>query len=316
MSTTVHVKGISHQTSEKEVRDFFSFCGKISNLSVTPESDSAESSQSATVTFEKETAAKTALLLDNTQLGPAQVHVTAGQSLDQAAGGKTTGSAEESSDKDGISQEDKPRARILAEYLAQGYVVQDKAIERAIALDQQHGVSNRFMSTLQQFDSKYQASAKVQAADQRFGVSATAMQGWRGISSYFEQASNTPTGQKVRAFYEQGSKQVLDVHNEAKHLAGLKKNSAGGLEQVPGSDNTKCNCNADSGKCLCEPGKCACSSCPKNADVKTTDVTPESAEMENVEVDGQKKTKCNCGGASGQCPCEPGKCACTGCGKA
>ncbi|KAI7323558.1 hypothetical protein KC315_g8478, partial [Hortaea werneckii] len=64
--STVHVKGISSQTSEKEIRDFFSFCGKIQSLSVTPESSDANSTQSASVTFEKETAAKTALLLDNT----------------------------------------------------------------------------------------------------------------------------------------------------------------------------------------------------------------------------------------------------------
>lgn len=30
--TTVHVKNISPSTSEAQVRDFFSFCGKISNL--------------------------------------------------------------------------------------------------------------------------------------------------------------------------------------------------------------------------------------------------------------------------------------------
>lgn len=55
MSTTVHVKGIAHDTSEKEVKDFFSFCGKITSISVTPESDAPEALKSATVTFEKET---------------------------------------------------------------------------------------------------------------------------------------------------------------------------------------------------------------------------------------------------------------------
>jgi RNA recognition motif-containing protein len=59
-ANTVHVKNISSATSEKEVKDFFSFCGKISNLEITPSGET----QSATVTFEKETAAKTALLLD------------------------------------------------------------------------------------------------------------------------------------------------------------------------------------------------------------------------------------------------------------
>lgn len=53
--TTVHVTGISSSTSEKEVRDFFSFCGKISDLTTKNEGDGK---QSAAVTFEKATAAK------------------------------------------------------------------------------------------------------------------------------------------------------------------------------------------------------------------------------------------------------------------
>lgn len=33
--------------------------------------------------------------------------------------------------------------------------------------------------------------------------------------------------------------------------------------QVDGKEKTKCNCASDVGKCPCEPGKCACASCPK-----------------------------------------------------
>lgn len=272
------------------------------------------------MTFEKETAAKTALLLDNTQLGANQVHVTSAASLDELAGGRT---AHPDENVDDLSQEDKPRSRIFAEYLAHGYVLSDKAIERAIALDQQHGVSNRFTTTLQNFDNKFKASEKAQALDHQYGISARANQGWRGLSSYFEKAAETPTGQRVRAFYAQGQKQVLDVHNEARHLAGLKSGKAPqqgegdlNLHNVAGTDRTACNCGAQGGVCQCAPGKCGCSSCPKNPDEKSTTRSAEEAEMEFVEVDGQKKTKCNCGGVDGKCPCEPGKCACSGCSKA
>ncbi|KAM0720727.1 hypothetical protein Q7P37_004864 [Cladosporium fusiforme] len=324
MSNTVHVKGISHQTTEKEVRDFFSFCGKISSLSVTNDSGAADTTKSASVTFEKETAAKTALLLDNTQLGANQVHVTSAASLEELSSGRAAHGDENVED---LRQEDKPRSRIFAEYLAHGYVLSDKAIERALALDQQHGVSNRFTSTLQNFDSKFKASEKAQAIDTQYGISAKAGQGWRGLSSYFEKAAETPTGQRMRAFYAQGQKQVLDVHNEARHLAGLKsgKPAAGAgagagddlnLHNVEGTNRTACNCGADGGVCKCAPGACGCSSCPKNPDEKSTTRSAEEAEMEFVEVDGQKKTKCNCGGVDGKCPCEPGKCACSGCSKA
>ncbi|KAF2144973.1 uncharacterized protein K452DRAFT_356317 [Aplosporella prunicola CBS 121167] len=260
--TTVHVENISQQTSEKEIRDFFSFCGKIQNLSVTPTN---ENSQSATVTFEKETAAKTALLLDNTQLGPAQVHVTSAKSIEEIAGDKATDEAKV--EKENIDQEDKPRGRIIAEYLAHGYVISDKAITQALALDQQHGVSSRFTSTLKSFDQKYKATEKAQAVDSKYAVTEKAMQGWRGLNSYFEKALGTPTGQKLRQFYEQGNKQVVDVHNEARYLADLKKQQQqekAGVHQEPGSDRTTCNCGSSTEKCPCPPGKCGCTSCAKN----------------------------------------------------
>lgn len=318
MSTTIQVRNISEKSSETEVRDFFSFCGKIQSISVKPDTSDAGSSQSATVTFEKETAAKTALLLDNTQLGSSVVHVSGAQSLDQLASGKTAGSADEK-DKDGndIAQEDKPRARVAAEMLAHGYVISDQAIQRALALDQQHGVSTKFQNALSNFDSKYKVSERAQAVDQQYGVSTKGNQAWAGFSSYFEKAANTPTGQKIRAFYEQGQKQVLDVHNEAKHLASIKQGKAPNHPVEGNSSRTECNCSANSGKCSCAPGACACSSCGKNPDApSTTKKTAEEAEMEKVTVAGQEKTKCNCGGSESACPCEPGKCACSSCPKA
>jgi hypothetical protein len=93
--------------------------GKISHISVTPTSNDTNATKSATVTFEKETAAKTALLLDNTQLGPSQVTVKSAASLGDLAG---TAKGEESAEEHHVAQEDKPRSRIVAEYLAHGYV--------------------------------------------------------------------------------------------------------------------------------------------------------------------------------------------------
>jgi len=214
MSSTVHVKNIDASTSEKEVRDFFSFCGKISSLSLSTEG----SSQSATVTFEKETAAKTALLLDNTQLGPSQVHVSADQT---STSSETAKDSPDSHDE--IPQEDKPRSRVVAEMLAHGYVIGDNAITRALALDQQHGISSRFTSTLAHYDQRFKATETAQGLDQKYNITGRATEGWKSMYSYFDQAQNTPTGQKLRAFYDQGQKQVLDVHNEARHLAALKQ---------------------------------------------------------------------------------------------
>ncbi|KAL1885862.1 Protein vip1 [Paecilomyces lecythidis] len=233
-ATTVHVSGIAPTTSDKEVRDFFSFCGKITSLSVTPESGEANAPKSATVHFEKETAAKTALLLDNTQLGPSTVHVTAAHSLDDIAGSQSA-SAGEAKDENHheLEQEDKPRSRIIAEYLAHGYVVSDQAIQKAIALDQKHGFSNRFTSVLSNFDKKYQATERAKGLDESYKITDKATTGWKGLNSYFEKALGTPTGRKLRDFYAQTDKQVRDIHNEARRLADLKSGKISDTDEKP-----------------------------------------------------------------------------------
>ncbi|KAI0185621.1 RNA recognition domain-containing protein [Xylaria flabelliformis] len=234
---TVHVKNISPETKEQQVREFFSFCGKITSIEVTKASDGT---QDATVTFEKETAAKTAQLLNNTSLGASQIAVTpANGSSDE--GSPHTTNAER--DTDEITQEEKPRSRILAEYLAHGYVVGDAAIQRAIELDHKHGVTTRFMNTLTQLDQKFHATDRAKAADQSYGISNRASGLFGGLTSYFEKATNTPTGQKLVKFYTDGQRQVQDIHVEAQRLMELKKEEAGGssykaagLERVFGKE--------------------------------------------------------------------------------
>ncbi|CAE7216102.1 hypothetical protein P3342_012958 [Pyrenophora teres f. teres] len=227
MASTVNVENISTKTGEDEIKSFFSFCGKIQSITVKP---SGEDTQSASVTFEKPAAAKTALLLDNTQLGPNPVQVTSAKSIDEIAGEKAA-SAEEAKDGDHhIEQEQKPRARIIAEYLAHGYAISDKAIERALAADKQNGYSAKFMNVLQNFDQKTQATQKAQVVDQKLGVTNKGYAAFNMMTSYFDKAASTPTGQKLRAFYEQGNKTVMDVHNEARHLADLKKQKPAGEE--------------------------------------------------------------------------------------
>lgn len=236
-NSTVNVKNIALATSDGEIKDFFSFCGKISDLKVTPEGET----KSAEVTFEKETAMKTALLLNNTQLGSNQLSVTSASGSTDDNGAHYKGN--EKHDSDEITQEEKPRARILAEYLAHGYVVGDAAIQRALELDHKHGVTHRFLGTLQNLDQKYHATDRAKATDQSYGISQRANSLFLGLSSYFEKATNTPTGQKIVNFYTAGSRQVQEVHAEARRLAELKKEEAGGsaykaagLERVFGKE--------------------------------------------------------------------------------
>ncbi|KAL4750367.1 hypothetical protein BDW72DRAFT_176066 [Aspergillus terricola var. indicus] len=221
--TTVHVSNIDPSTSEKEVQDFFSFCGKIVNISVTPTSGEPGSLKSATVTFEKDAASKTALLLDQTQLGPSVVTVKAAQTLDEIAGEHSATAAEaKDENQNDLEQEDKPRSRIIAEYLAHGYTISDQAIQKAIAVDKKHGFTSRFTSVLSNFDKKTGASERAKGLDESYKISDKAASSWRGLHSYFEKAINTPSGRKLRDFYSQTDKQVRDIHAEARRLADLK----------------------------------------------------------------------------------------------
>jgi len=213
--STIYAKNLSPQTGEKEVRDFFSFCGKIKDLEIT----AAGETKNATVVFEKETAAKTALLLDNTQLGPNQVQITSATGLSAEEPTPDTGHATGS---DEITQEEKPRSRIIAEYLAHGYVIGDQATQRAIDLDHKHNVTNRFLQTLQRIDEKYHATDRAKSVDQSYNVSKKVNSLFSGINSYFEKAAGTATGQKISDFYTQTTRQVQDIHAEARRLADIR----------------------------------------------------------------------------------------------
>jgi hypothetical protein len=75
---------------------------------------------------------------------------------------------------------------------------------------------------LSDFDGKYKATDKAKGVDDKLGATKAATTAWNSIASYFDSGLNTQPGQKLRQFYDVGSKQVLDVHNEARHLANLK----------------------------------------------------------------------------------------------
>lgn len=213
--------------------------------------------------------------MDHTQLGPSQVEVSSAANIsDIATSAKETVSGALGGSSDGeISQEDKPRSRIVAEYLAHGYSLSDTAIQRAISLDQKHGVSTRFTNYLASFDDKYHASDKAKGLDASYGITDKAVSGWKGLSSYFEKAMGTPTGQKLVDFYTMGDKQVRDIHAEARRLADMKsgKSSGGGSMESneksmksAGQGKTTCKCGGDDGTCPCVEGKCACSGCAKS----------------------------------------------------
>ncbi|KAI4151962.1 MAG: hypothetical protein LQ340_003174 [Diploschistes diacapsis] len=232
------------------------------------------------------------MLLDNTQLGPSQVSVSSAANLgDIAASAPHSGAAAHNADE--LDQEDKPRSRIVAEYLAHGYALSDQAISQAIALDNKHGVSSRFTSALSTFDQKFKATETAKQMDVKYGVTDKAKTGWLGLNSYFEKAMGTPTGQKLHKFYTDSNKQVQDIHAEARRLADMKGGKASNsTSTVPGTSKTTCQCGGDTGNCPCAEGKCACSGCSKNTvagDRTATGPADAVAASTNVQPLGEKQ---------------------------
>lgn len=90
-------------------------------------------------------------------------------------------------------------------------------------MDKKHGFSQKFVDALAKFDTKLNASTKARNLDESYGLSRTATSGLQQLYSYYDKASETPTGRKLRDFYKSTEKQVKDIHEEAQKLKEHKK---------------------------------------------------------------------------------------------
>ncbi|KAG6900392.1 hypothetical protein C0993_011380 [Termitomyces sp. T159_Od127] len=223
----MQVSGLSPNTSDGQLHDFFTFCGKISQIE--------KEEDKAVIHFEMPNSAKTALMLNGGTLDGSVLTITS----------ENTYQDEESKSKEEVhlEQHDKPRAGIAAEYLAHGYILSHKALERAIEIDNEQGISKRFLEYFHHVDkslgsralgpdqtisSKVQstvdaATQKAKTVDEQKGYSKTAY-------DFYAKAIASPLGQKVRSFYTSTSKRVQDIHEEARRIAEQHKSSSGAAD--------------------------------------------------------------------------------------
>ncbi|BEJ12171.1 hypothetical protein CspHIS471_0206310 [Cutaneotrichosporon sp. HIS471] len=230
---TIHVSGLAPETSETKLHDFFSFCGKLQSVK--------KHGTEADITFEKQSAMRTALMLNGGTLDGAHLEVTS--SSPAADAGVLPSTASGSTPVGGeFEQEDKPKAAIAAEYLAHGYSIGDHIIQKAIDVDKKQGISTRFLSFLSDVDKKagerlvgegQTLSSRIQDQAHSTYVKAREADQQRGVSSkflsYYTKALATPVGQRVSQFYNEASKTVHDVHEEAMRLAHQKKAASGAV---------------------------------------------------------------------------------------
>ncbi|WAQ84885.1 hypothetical protein PtA15_5A458 [Puccinia triticina] len=217
--TAVNVSGLSPTTTQQSLNEFFSFCGKIKSIEKTE--------KSATIVFEKESAAKTSLMLDGGTLDNAVIQVVLPTSSGTSNQNPTSPTTPGLGDHEELKQEDKPRSAIAAEYLAHGYILGDQAIAKAIALDQKHGISAKFTAYFHKIQERAaKAKPSNPATDTTAAPAAAPTKGFSSLMSwsqqYYEKALSSKHGAKVKEFYTTTSKQVLDVHSEATRIAEEK----------------------------------------------------------------------------------------------
>jgi len=192
--------------------------------------DETGPSKSAVIHFEKPSAAKTALMLNESLLDGS--HLTVHSDTvhpDEDLGTSPVPGAP-------LEQSDKPRAGIAAEYLAKGYKLSDHVLQRAIQLDAEKGISQRFLNYFQSLDSSIGAKAlgpdqtisgKVTSTIQTATQHAKTVDEQKGYSKvagdYYAQALGSPLGQRVRAFYTSTSKEIFHIHEEARRIADEHK---------------------------------------------------------------------------------------------
>ena len=139
-----------------------------------------------------------------------------------------------------IEQEYKPKAAIFAEYLSQGYVLGDQALQKAIQFDSQKGYSSKFKSFLTNLDTKYHVQEKFAQEKSRAITSAGNAHLFEKkskldstLDKYFAKAKSTTYGSKLHDFYLKGVSDVRDIHVEAKRLAEIKKSKAASPSASP-----------------------------------------------------------------------------------
>jgi hypothetical protein len=164
---------------------------------------------------------------------------------------------------DGYEQHDKPRAGIVAELLAKGYVLSEHILHKAIEVDQKQvrdipwpsnlfqelwtiidifhfqGISARFLNYIKGLDKtlgqkisgpETTVSDKAKSVLAQGQARAKTIDEQHGITKqagdYYSRAIASPFGQKVVAFYTQTAKQVAEVHEEATRIAQAEKEKA------------------------------------------------------------------------------------------
>uniref|UniRef100_A0A5B7BQH8 RRM domain-containing protein n=1 Tax=Davidia involucrata TaxID=16924 RepID=A0A5B7BQH8_DAVIN len=203
---TVEVIGLSPKATEKDIYDFFAFCGTIENVEIVR---AGEYACTAYVTFRDAFALETAVLLSGATIGDERVCITRwgqyGDEFDiwkqsswklEDETGPTTSQGNQSVPSAGealtMAQD------VVKTMLAKGYVLGKDALSKAKAFDESHQVSVSAAAKVAEMSERIGLIDKicagvdaVKSVDQRYHISRTAVEAANTVvnSSYFSKGA-------------------------------------------------------------------------------------------------------------------------------
>jgi len=138
----VFVSNISPNATEKTVSDFFSFCGRITKLTLRKDS-SNDGAQEAVVIFETDSAAKTALLLTNALIVDRPITVIPHTpSTNEPQQQSQTESTENITNRTFTAPDhERSKTSVVASMLAAGYILGENTVSQARDFDEKHMIS-------------------------------------------------------------------------------------------------------------------------------------------------------------------------------
>merc|ERR1712225_208405 len=221
--SAVYIANLSPTTSKESLDKFMAFCGSIQSIEM-------QEGNRAIVTFEKPSAASTALMLNGGTLDGSPIQVSS-ELVDE----DTPSIVGEEHYHDDIPQEAKPRTAIVAEYLASGYILSEGIINKAVSFDQKNGISRTFLDFFRKLTE--QARTKAGELDQQAHISEKAQGAYAQADDKVHLTEKAKNAWQVgKSYYSKTSNNIKSVHEEASRIAADKKNAAAAASDVPSNN--------------------------------------------------------------------------------
>lgn len=224
---SVIVSKVNPLVSTEKIKELFSFCGAIENVTqLAP--DQFE------VLFQLTKALETALLLNEAELEDSVISVSTKDSFPEKDTLALSLGAQAYPENEDINQEEKPKLAVLAQLLASGYKISDSLIEKAIAFDKEKGLSQSFLAFINDLDAKYihtqdpesTALKNMEKANAALGDITSRLNTFanlRDVQNYLDKAAASSSGLKIHQFYKNVTQEIMEVHQEANRLYLLQK---------------------------------------------------------------------------------------------